>query len=717
MTFLAPLFLLGGLAVALPVIFHLIRRTTRQRTPFSSLMFLLPSPPRLTRRSRLEHLLLLLLRCAVLCLLALGFARPFFKKPVDAAQPTDARRLLLLVDASASMRRANLWTDARHRVESILRQVARADQVALFTFARQATPLVTFDQWNAAPAGQRADLVLDKLSSAAPGWSATFLGSALITAAETLADNNGKPAVTPGQIILVSDLQEGCRLEPLQGYEWPRQVKLSVEPLKATRPSNASLQLVADSEEIDAKASPTVRLRVANASDSRREQFKVGWAQPDGHSFWGTPLETYVPPGQSRIVQLTLPASAPGGSNQQNLSRPDRIILQGDDEDFDNSVYVVPPETTRLNVLYCGSDPEKDSKGPLYFLERAFQETRHQAVQVLPRPPRSPISPADLDAASLLIATEQLPDDLARAIRAEVMAGKTLLFVLKSKPAASSLAPVLNLDRVDAEEVRPDTYAMLAELDFRHPLFAPFADPRFSDFTKIHFWQYRRLDPAAFPGARTLAKFDSGAPALLEIPVGQGRVLVLTSGWQPDDSQLALSTKFVPLLYSLLEQSGPPSSAPAQYHVDDIVPLRGAVAVNHAPASAGTPLDINLPDGSSLTLAVGETNFSKTLMPGIYTVGSGASATRFAVNLDPTESRTAPVSVDELERLGAPLAGQPAAAARENERKVRLQNAELESRQKVWRWLLLSAFVVLLMETWLAGRTTRRAIVSAEATG
>ena len=51
MNFLTPLFLVGGLAVALPVVFHLIRRTTRERTRFSSLMFLRSSPPRLTRKS------------------------------------------------------------------------------------------------------------------------------------------------------------------------------------------------------------------------------------------------------------------------------------------------------------------------------------------------------------------------------------------------------------------------------------------------------------------------------------------------------------------------------------------------------------------------------------------------------------------------------------------------------------------------------------------
>src|SRR6516225_3429699 len=117
MTFLAPLFLLAGLAVGLPVLFHLIRRTTRQRTPFSSLMFLFPTPPRLTQRSRLEHILLLLLRCAVICLLALGFSRPFIRKPVNSSVSNTAKRILLLVDTSASMRRANLWADARDRIQ------------------------------------------------------------------------------------------------------------------------------------------------------------------------------------------------------------------------------------------------------------------------------------------------------------------------------------------------------------------------------------------------------------------------------------------------------------------------------------------------------------------------------------------------------------------------------------------------------------------------
>ena len=84
MSFLAPLFLAGAAAIALPILFHLIRKTTHEKTIFSSLMFLLATPPRVTRRSRLENLWLLLLRCLAFCLLALGFARPFLQKPFAA---------------------------------------------------------------------------------------------------------------------------------------------------------------------------------------------------------------------------------------------------------------------------------------------------------------------------------------------------------------------------------------------------------------------------------------------------------------------------------------------------------------------------------------------------------------------------------------------------------------------------------------------------------
>ena len=142
MNFLTPLFLLGGLALAGPVIFHLIRRQTRERTAFSSLMFLLPTPPRLAKRSRLEHILLLLLRCLALALLALGFARPFFKEsPLIDASAAAPKRIVVLVDVSASMRRAARGAlEAASTVQRPVRTVQRSSpRTALCGFDRPGT--------------------------------------------------------------------------------------------------------------------------------------------------------------------------------------------------------------------------------------------------------------------------------------------------------------------------------------------------------------------------------------------------------------------------------------------------------------------------------------------------------------------------------------------------------------------------------------------------
>ena len=149
------------------------------------------------------------------------------------------------------------------------------------------------------------------------------------------------------------------------------------------------------------------------------------------------------------------------------------------------------------------------------------------------------------------------------------------MFAMKNTAGADAVGKLAGAEGFTAEEVTAPSYALLGMVDFNHPIFAPFADARFNDFTKIHFWKYRRMDASKLPGARVLAAFDSGDPAMVEVPRGQGRLLVLASGWQPTDSQLAVSLKFVPLLYSILDLSGGVHATLAQSHIGDEVSLGG----------------------------------------------------------------------------------------------------------------------------------------------
>lgn len=705
MSFLTPLFLLGGLAIAAPIIYHLVRRTTRDRTRFSSLMFLLPSPPRLSKRHRFEHLLLLLLRCLALALLALGFARPFLRQaPITDPTAAEPKRIVVLVDQSASMRRAGVWASARERVESALRRIGPADQVALYTFDRQANPLVSFEDWNRAAPTERAALAAARLAAISPSWSGTHLGNALITAAEALAESDGKNTPGPRQIVLVSDLQVGSRLDALQAYEWPKGIELFVEPAKATNPTNAGVQLVAEAADSSRAVDAPVRVRVSNAADSKREQFSLAWTRPAAAGAAsenvGAPIDAYVPPGQSRVFSLALPKGVTGVQ---------RISLRGDDEEFDNHVHVIPPAQQRTNVLWIGSDVAEDVKQPLFFLRRAFVETPRVAVQVIAANPNVELRPNDVAAANALFVSEGLPEVSATALRKEIEAGKTAVVVAKSSAIAPTLSRLAGAGGppLAMEEVRPASYAMFSEIDFQHPLFAPFSDPRFSDFTKIHIWKYRKLAANALPNARVVAKFDSGDPALLEVPVGKGRVLVVTSSWHPDDSQFAVSSKFVPLLWSILELAGGTGVVTTQYSVGDAIQLRPepAVAV------------IRGPDGATVNLPEKAVDFRGTLQPGIYEAGAreGQRSQLFAVNLDPNESRTTALGMDELEQLGLPVAKAPAVPKTASESATTLlQGVEAENRQKLWRWFIVATLAVLLIESALAGWTARRTTLRTE---
>lgn len=697
MSFLAPLFLAGAAAVALPILFHLIRRSSRERQPFSSLMFLSPTPPRVTRRSRLENVFLLLLRCLILCLLATGFARPFFRKPVAAQPQTKAiKQIILLIDSSASMQRPNLWAETRAKAGDVLKKVSPTDRVAVFTFDRQVRQVLSFEQWSRMSAEERISLATQRIAELKPGWAGTYLGRALTRAAEAFSENKQDENSSLKQIVLITDLQEGSHLEGLQGYEWPHGIEVVVETIKSKKTTNAGLQLVIDRDDSPASTNELgPRIRVSNSSDSKREQFKVRW---DG-TVENSAVDIYVPPGQSRTAALP---AAPAGNPAE------RLQLSGDEEDFDNSVSFVQAKADEVSVIYLGSEPETDSTQPLYYLKRAFQKTRHQVVQLLARRPDAALSPTEIAAAHLMIATENPSEPTLKTIQQFLSSGKTVLFVMKNADASQTISRLAGVAGVAAEEATGGRYVMFGNIKFEHPLFAPFADPRFSDFTKIHFWKHRRLDTDRIPNARVLARFDDENPAIVEIPVGKGALLVFTSGWHPADSQLAVSTKFVPLIYSILEQSGALKPQRSQFAVGDEVTL--------SVTNTAAKLTIRKPDGVVVDLPSG-VNFTETDLPGIYTVTSAQPPVRFAVNLEASESKTAPLATEELERLGLPIKKErPKITAKLDEQKRQhLQATELENQQRLWRWCILAAFGVLILETWIAGRLTRRAFLTKEA--
>src|SRR4051812_36630316 len=174
MSFLAPLFLIGAVAVAAPIIFHLIRRTVKERVRFSTLMFLKESPPRLTKRSHLENIILLLMRCAIICLLAVSFARPYFQRAAtEPPRPASGRRIVVLLDTSASMRRAGLFDAAKRTGVAAIRRADANDSLAVMAFDSAPRTLLSFEQWQGTTSSERVGTAVNRIEAATPTWQAT----------------------------------------------------------------------------------------------------------------------------------------------------------------------------------------------------------------------------------------------------------------------------------------------------------------------------------------------------------------------------------------------------------------------------------------------------------------------------------------------------------------------------------------------------------------
>src|SRR5436305_14808741 len=102
-TFLTPLFLIGTLAAAIPLLIHLSRSRRTKKMRFSTTRFFTDQFLRSYRMSRLKELLLLACRMALCALFATALARPLLLHKGHGAPAGQTRSVVLVLDDSASM--------------------------------------------------------------------------------------------------------------------------------------------------------------------------------------------------------------------------------------------------------------------------------------------------------------------------------------------------------------------------------------------------------------------------------------------------------------------------------------------------------------------------------------------------------------------------------------------------------------------------------------
>ncbi len=688
LSWINPLYLTGLLLLAVPVLIHLALKQHEDGLRFPSLMFLRRLPRREKRRFEIRDRMLLLLRCLLLVLLVLAFARPLFSGGTVALDPGRSDSVILL-DRSWSMRLGEQWDEALATALRLVAAKHAGDRIGLVLFDDEAEILVE-------PTADAADL-RGLLAGAEPGFRATRLPLAIEQAARLLeASNAGEK-----RIYVISDFQAAAaarvpRIAP--------GIEVTALPVAAATGANAALTSVTTAPSSRAAADEfALVVEITNFADAPRETELA--LSLDGHERARRRLQ--LPPGA--VTRETFDRL---GVNDDLLRG---VVSLGDDAlALDNRAYFIYSRTQRLPLLVVEGAAARANQA--LHLDQALRLAREPSFGI-ERVQIDALDAADLqDRAVVVLHDAALPrGEPGRALAGFVAAGGALVIALGETPPAEwhdegVFAGLKPGARVDAKR---GTAFQIGEFMPAHPLATILGARETIDLSLARVFSYREFEPAG--ADRVVARYDDGGIALLERRVGQGRVLLLTTTLDPHWNDLALQPVFLPFLHRALGYLAAYESYAHAAKVGDIVDL-----LRYARALAGADAVVAAANDAPLVVESPSTRTPRVKRdapllrldePGFYQVHQAAPddvEITLAANLDPREANPARLDVERfVEEIRASTEPPRAESA-----PTRRQAAGYEREQRLWYAILLALLALLLIEAlaanWIGIRRSPR---------
>jgi hypothetical protein len=675
MGFLAPWFLAGLLAVGLPVYVHLLRKQTTVPRPVSSLMFFEQGTQSSVRHRRLRYLLLFALRAALVLLLALAFARPFFRhKSVLASD----KLLLVAVDDSFSMNApsgagSTKLDEAKRGALSILSAKSpgqKAQVIALSGEMRLLTqPTEDASQLRAA---------VESIGTGDGHDNFGELGRGMRAMAETVH--------TPMQLDLFSDMQESNMPGNFADMVMPGNVTLV---LHRVGPAAAAPNWTVESVQAPGQLVDTKKARVL--------------AVVAGH-------ET---PAATRTASLVVNGNAIA-TKKVDVPANGRatVAFEGLDVPYGESRCAVRidsadgfPMDDASNFAVKRADPERvlfvhqpsDARSPFYF--GAALAAAAQASFVLQ--PITPEQASDIDptkyAFVVLSDVPSVPSILENTLIRNVQDGGSVLVATGMSESHREHIPVYGGNVSDGHfyargSVEDAAFATVGAADAAHP---SMRDANGWQGTK--FFYAAAVDPGK---ARVVARLGDGTPLLVDKQLGEGHVLLFASGFDNFTNDLPVSPAFVAFVDQTAKYLSGEERASGARVVDSFVQLRNPVNAESGAASKAT-VDIVGPDGKRpLTLKEAAAAESFQLeRAGFYQIqfANGRDAL-IAVNPDPRESDLATIPDDVLKLWSGAAGTGPAEAPTESAAQAENNTSSL------WWWVMLLTLVAALAQSGLASR-------------
>lgn len=532
MSFMVPLFFAGLALLVVPWLVHRIRKPERETVRFSSLMFVPNVQREVIERRRLQHILLMVLRMALLVLLVLAFARPF-QEVVLGVQVSDKETThhVILLDASLSMGGEGVWEAVKRQAVAILDDVKAGDQVGLIRFAQQVRVDV--------PLSGDVGLIRQAIDGAHWTWEKGDALVGLQAASDMLAGEEGVQRV----VHLVSDFQATGLPDVETGWALPGHIKLHPVVIGQGDWDNASVEAL--TLRPVGQNTLQVRARVKNWQGSEAISVRL-WLD-------------------DKVVDAKTVSVATGHASQVRFD-VDEGVLQGfvevshsDGLLGDNRQYFThqPAPKHRVLVLQAGA---------LYTLMRAVVPDGADL-------PWQMVSAndwvSDLRDRPAVVVAGRVRGDEWRSLKTYVEAGGQLFLPLEKDADAAVMNQLLQGSGVQVLAFDFEKKSVpLAWVDLKHRIFYPFRGAQFNDFSTIRYNGYHRL---LVEKGVVLARFDGDDVMMVEVEMGQGRVLIWAGGVALNRSNLARSARFVPLVHETLHYLAGEHVEPPSRGVGDVV--------------------------------------------------------------------------------------------------------------------------------------------------
>ena len=662
MSFLTPLFLAAAGLALVPVLLHLVRRMRAREVPFSSLMFLQATPMERIRRRKLRDILLLLLRMAMLVLLALAFARPFFERGVlpMVSERTD-ESVVILVDQSLSMQAGEHFAEAQDLLEQFVAEAASGDEIALVGFSDQAQQL--------SPLTQDRELLTAASAALSPTHRTTDYYPALQLAEDILGDARHAAQ----RVVLISDLQQSGFSPSMSEYSIPDGVSLDVRA-------------------VGSDSAPNRYFDDFLLTTQRRAEHTVVRFDTRRHALErGEPVELWIEE-ESMGRQVAAAAGLGTATFQQIVPRAGlyqgRLALESDDLDADNRHYFTYSVSQRPSVHVVAADDDA------FFLRSAFELASDTQFDYS-RGQR--ITGGALYSHDVVFVANQarLTAQEAAVLRSFAERGGAVVLSFGGEIQGTTgyafeplgvgaLGDVIRVPSTGSED------AFIGQVAAQHAALDIIAGS--SALFRPKFRSYVHVEPAG--DATVLGRYDNGDPFLVERRIGQGTVLVYTSSFGTSWTDLPLQELFVPLVYQLAIYGTTLGEHPRQFFVGDPVPLAGR------PEST---IDVSTPQGEVYKVdldSTGTGHFRESEQPGHYVAALPEGAYAFSVNTDPVESD---LTYRGAEETYAAVAGSPSGTQVASLQPT-LSAEETEQDQKLWRLAILAVIGLFATETLIAHR-------------